>query len=126
MATFDQVASELERQAIELPSWAFGNSGTRFKVFAQRGVPALAFRAGRDLRVGGLAAGQRIVGAYNARCYHQPCDQFDPRWNFAGTAQEALAAYRVGQLVADSRDWPGWLPGAPWAAAREASAAERR
>jgi L-rhamnose isomerase / sugar isomerase len=29
----------LERQEIELPSWAFGNSGTRFKVFAQAGVP---------------------------------------------------------------------------------------
>ncbi|GLR47935.1 M28 family peptidase [Sphingomonas astaxanthinifaciens] len=94
--------------------------------FAQRGVPALAFRAGRDLKVGGLAAGQRVVGAYNARCYHQPCDQFDPRWTFAGTAQEALAAWRVGQMVADSRQWPGWLPGAPWAAAQEASAAERR
>jgi L-rhamnose isomerase / sugar isomerase len=39
MATFDQIAAELERQEIELPSWAFGNSGTRFKVFAQAGVP---------------------------------------------------------------------------------------
>lgn len=29
----------LEPQAIELPSWAFGNSGTRFKVFGQAGVP---------------------------------------------------------------------------------------
>ncbi len=29
----------LEGQAIELPSWAFGNSGTRFKVFAQPGRP---------------------------------------------------------------------------------------
>ena len=29
----------LRTQTIELPSWAFGNSGTRFKVFAQAGVP---------------------------------------------------------------------------------------
>lgn len=29
----------LKSQAIELPSWAFGNSGTRFKVFTQPGVP---------------------------------------------------------------------------------------
>ena len=29
----------LRAQRIELPSWAFGNSGTRFKVFAQQGVP---------------------------------------------------------------------------------------
>ena len=29
----------LEGQAIELPSWAFGNSGTRFKVFGTPGTP---------------------------------------------------------------------------------------
>ena len=29
----------LRGQRIELPSWAFGNSGTRFKVFPQQGVP---------------------------------------------------------------------------------------
>jgi L-rhamnose isomerase/sugar isomerase len=39
MTTIDAIAPVLERQAIELPSWAFGNSGTRFKVFAQPGVP---------------------------------------------------------------------------------------
>jgi L-rhamnose isomerase/sugar isomerase len=39
MTTFAEIACDLERQAIEVPSWAFGNSGTRFKVFAQPGVP---------------------------------------------------------------------------------------
>ena len=39
MSSFDAIADALDRQAIELPSWAFGNSGTRFKVFAQPGVP---------------------------------------------------------------------------------------
>ncbi|WP_336214208.1 L-rhamnose isomerase [Nonomuraea sp. LPB2021202275-12-8] len=29
----------LRKQRIETPSWAYGNSGTRFKVFAQPGVP---------------------------------------------------------------------------------------
>jgi L-rhamnose isomerase/sugar isomerase len=33
------VKSVLREQEIELPSWAFGNSGKRFKVFAQPGVP---------------------------------------------------------------------------------------
>jgi L-rhamnose isomerase/sugar isomerase len=36
---FPAIADQLAVQAIELPSWAFGNSGTRFKVFAQPGVP---------------------------------------------------------------------------------------
>ena len=50
MTTFDQISAELERQAIELPSWAFGNSGTRFKVFAQPGVPRDPFEQ-EDTRV---------------------------------------------------------------------------
>ncbi|NUT11199.1 MAG: L-rhamnose isomerase [Nonomuraea sp.] len=33
------IKAALRGQHIETPSWAYGNSGTRFKVFAQRGVP---------------------------------------------------------------------------------------
>ena len=37
--SFDSITGTLERQAIELPSWAFGNSGTRFRVFTTPGTP---------------------------------------------------------------------------------------
>jgi Zn-dependent M28 family amino/carboxypeptidase len=76
--------------------------------FARRGVPAIAFRIGRDLVAGGTAAGSRIIDAYNARCYHQPCDAFDPSWSAAGAAQEASVAYRLGRSLADGSAWPGW------------------
>ena len=33
------ILMNLESQAIELPSWAFGNSGTRFRVFGTPGTP---------------------------------------------------------------------------------------
>jgi L-rhamnose isomerase/sugar isomerase len=39
MALNDSILNKLADQAIELPSWAFGNSGTRFKVFATAGTP---------------------------------------------------------------------------------------
>jgi L-rhamnose isomerase/sugar isomerase len=39
MRSFNEIVPQLSRLAIELPSWAFGNSGTRFKVFSQPGVP---------------------------------------------------------------------------------------
>ncbi len=39
MTAFDQITSRLAEQTIELPSWAFGNSGTRFKVFSTPGTP---------------------------------------------------------------------------------------
>ena len=34
-----EVGGRLAAQRIELPSWAFGNTGTRFKVFGHKGVP---------------------------------------------------------------------------------------
>ncbi len=39
MTSFDSITDILSRQVIELPSWAFGNSGTRFKVFSTQGTP---------------------------------------------------------------------------------------
>ena len=50
MTELAAVKAALKTQAIETPSWAFGNSGTRFKVFAQPGVPADP--AGEDRRRG--------------------------------------------------------------------------
>jgi L-rhamnose isomerase/sugar isomerase len=39
MGLNDTILKQLADQVIELPSWAFGNSGTRFKVFATAGTP---------------------------------------------------------------------------------------
>ena len=86
--------------------------------FARRGVPALSFRAGRDLVEGGTAAGSALVRAYNASRYHQPSDQFSPGWTFAGTAQEAGVAYLLGRKLADGNDWPLWNAGNEYAPLR--------
>ncbi|MFF9686947.1 L-rhamnose isomerase [Streptomyces sp. NPDC014623] len=39
MSDVPAVKAALKSQVIETPSWGYGNSGTRFKVFAQPGVP---------------------------------------------------------------------------------------
>jgi L-rhamnose isomerase / sugar isomerase len=39
VTTFDDIADRLADLAIEVPSWAYGNSGTRFKVFGTPGTP---------------------------------------------------------------------------------------
>ena len=93
--------------------------------FAKKGVPAIAFRAGRDLVDGGTAAGNALVGDYNARHYHQTTDAFDARWSFAGTVQEASVAYEVGRRLADDAGWPGWNPGVEYGAVRSESDAAR-
>jgi L-rhamnose isomerase / sugar isomerase len=39
MTTFETIAPQLLQLTIEVPSWAYGNSGTRFKVFTTPGTP---------------------------------------------------------------------------------------
>ena len=48
MTSFSEITGRLERLAIEVPSWAYGNSGTRFKVFGTPGHSP--HRAGEDRR----------------------------------------------------------------------------
>lgn len=93
--------------------------------FAKRGVPAIAFRAGRDLVDGGAAAGNAMVAPYNANDYHQTSDEFDPRWDFAGTVQEAGVAYELGRAIANDGSWPAWYPGIEYGAVRALSESER-
>jgi L-rhamnose isomerase / sugar isomerase len=72
MATFEQITADLERQAIELPSWAFGNSGTRFKVFAQAGVPRDPFE-----KVADAAQVHGHTGLAPSVALHIPWDKVD-------------------------------------------------
>lgn len=72
VATFDDIAGDLEQQAIELPSWAFGNSGTRFKVFAQPGVPRDPFE-----KVSDAAQVNLYTGLAPSVALHIPWDRVD-------------------------------------------------
>ena len=72
MATFDEIASELSRLAIELPSWAFGNSGTRFKVFAQPGVPRTP-----EEKLADAAQVHAVTGLAPSVALHIPWDRVD-------------------------------------------------
>jgi L-rhamnose isomerase/sugar isomerase len=72
MTAIESIAADLERQAIELPSWAFGNSGTRFKVFAQAGVPRDPFE-----KVADAAQVHLHTGLAPSVALHIPWDQVD-------------------------------------------------
>ncbi len=93
---------------------------------AQKGVPGVYFRAGRDLVNGGHVAGERERARYNAACYHQTCDEFDPRWDMTGAAQEGSVAYELGREIATGRSWPSWSAAEPFAAERAKSQAARQ
>jgi Predicted sugar isomerase len=48
MSDVSAVKAALKSQVIETPSWGYGNSGTRFKVFTQPGVPRDPFEKPDD------------------------------------------------------------------------------
>jgi L-rhamnose isomerase / sugar isomerase len=72
MATIDAAKDVLRQQRIELPSWAFGNSGTRFKVFAQAGVPRDPFE-----KIDDAAQVQHYTGAAPTVALHIPWDKVE-------------------------------------------------
>ena len=80
--TFDrEVQAILERQTIEVPSWAYGNSGTRFKVFAQLGVPRDPFE-----KIADAAQVHRHTGLAPSVALHIPWDEVD---DFSKLAEHA-------------------------------------
>ncbi|GAB2986526.1 L-rhamnose isomerase [Frigoribacterium salinisoli] len=83
MTTFADIAPTLERQAIELPSWAFGNSGTRFKVFGTPGTPRTP-----EEKIADAARVHEHTGLAPSVALHIPWDEVD---DFA-----ALRSYAEG------------------------------
>ena len=67
-----QSRSLLQTQTIELPSWAFGNSGTRFRVFTTAGVPRDPFE-----KIDDVAEVHRLTGVTPRVSLHIPWDKTD-------------------------------------------------
>ena len=72
MTRFEDISDRLEALAIEVPSWAYGNSGTRFKVFGSPGTP-------RDVeeKIADAAAVHRFTGLAPSVALHIPWDLVD-------------------------------------------------
>ncbi|WP_404288071.1 L-rhamnose isomerase [Glutamicibacter arilaitensis] len=67
-----EILTTLERLAIEVPSWAYGNSGTRFKVFGTPGTPRDAFE-----KIADAAQVNRLTGLAPAVALHIPWDKVE-------------------------------------------------
>jgi L-rhamnose isomerase / sugar isomerase len=81
MTTFPDIAGRLEKLAIEVPSWAYGNSGTRFKVFGTPGTPRTV-----EEKIADAAAVHRFTGLAQSVALHIPWDMVN---DFAGLRKYA-------------------------------------
>ncbi|MCP9965388.1 L-rhamnose isomerase [Actinomadura madurae] len=91
MTDTSAVKDALRRQQIETPSWAYGNSGTRFKVFAQRGVP----RTPQE-KIDDAAQVHRFTGVAPSVAVHIPWDKVDDYAALAAHAKER--GVRIGAV----------------------------
>lgn len=82
MATTNEVKAVLNRLGVETPSWAYGNSGTRFKVFGQPGVPRDPYE-----KVSDAAQVHKHTGAAPTVALHIPWDKVADYKDFAAHAQ---------------------------------------
>jgi L-rhamnose isomerase/sugar isomerase len=94
MPRIEDVKATLRSQAIELPSWAFGNSGTRFKVFAQAGVPRDPFEKLAD-----AAQVHRYTGVARRVSLHIPWDRVEDYTKLARHASDLGVA--IGAINAN-------------------------
>jgi Zn-dependent M28 family amino/carboxypeptidase len=88
---------------------------------AKVGVPMLDPDNGFDLVVGGTQAGRAVREAYTTKHYHQPSDEYDPNWDLSGPVSDLQVLYALGHTLANSTQWPDWLPGNEFRAIRDRS-----
>lgn len=87
----EAVKDRLKRQAVETPSWGYGNSGTRFRVFGQPGVPRNPFEKFED-----AAQVHRYTGICPSVAIHIPWDKVD---DFGALRQHAeRLGLRIGAI----------------------------
>jgi L-rhamnose isomerase/sugar isomerase len=85
------VKAALSAQVIETPSWGYGNSGTRFKVFAQAGVPRDPFE-----KIADAARVHAVTGVAPLVSLHIPWDRVD---DYAALSRHAAdLGVRIGMI----------------------------
>ncbi len=91
MTSEQRVADGIGDLHIELPSWAFGNSGTRFKVFPQPGVPRDPYE-----KIADAAQVNAFTGGAPSVALHIPWDRVDDYTDLAKHATDL--GVRIGTI----------------------------
>ena len=93
--------------------------------FAKRGVPALYLRGGVDHREKGREYGLAYNSAWISERYHKVSDEYSEDWDLRGVIEDVGLLFEVGRALSATRDWPNWVEGNEFRAARDASASAR-
>jgi L-rhamnose isomerase/sugar isomerase len=91
MASSSDIKQALRQQWLETPSWAYGNTGTRFKVFKNPGAARDAYE-----KIDDAALVHRLTGVAPSVALHIPWDRVDDYGKLAKHAADA--GLRIGAI----------------------------
>jgi L-rhamnose isomerase/sugar isomerase len=94
MSEHSEIVASIRGLGVETASWAYANSGTRFKVFAQPGVPRDPFE-----KIDDAAMVHRLTGAAPTVALHIPWDKVDDYGRLAKHAE--TQGVRLGAINAN-------------------------
>jgi Zn-dependent M28 family amino/carboxypeptidase len=86
---------------------------------AHVGIPSFSIGQGLKFKGHDIAWGQAQAKDYVDHHYHQPSDEFQSDWNFAGLAEMARFGFALGRAAATAPELQGWQPGDEFEAARK-------
>ena len=79
--------------------------------FVRAGVPAVYLKGG-TLAAAGSATDPKVAeDAFRRDCYHRPCDDLSQPIQWGDAARLAKLNARIGQMVGDAAERPGWNEG---------------
>ena len=86
---------------------------------AKAGVPALSISEPRDFLGPNAAELKKKQEAYNTTDYHQPSDEFDPKWDFAGAVEDLRFLTELAWRIAAQQQMPAYNEGDQFAQVRK-------
>ena len=87
--------------------------------FAKAGVPALSISEPREFTGPNAAALMKKQEEYIEKDYHQPSDQYDPSWDFAGAVDDLKVLAQLAWRIASVPEMPRYNDGDQFANARK-------
>jgi len=88
---------------------------------AKAGVPALSISEPREFTGPNAEELKQRQEAYNTTHYHQPSDEYDPTWSFAGAVEDLKFLAQLAWRIAAQDEMPRYNEGDQFANARKAS-----
>jgi len=92
---------------------------------AKRGVPMVYAKSSGPFVDEPVAMRTAARDDYTARRYHQANDEWSADWDYRGQSQDLEVYWSIARDLANSREWPQWMPTSEFAAARASSEAVR-